>query len=118
MNGELKLSSLSDLEILKIVDPIMDNCLAGSNEGDHEKHTRDFTTRMKSIVTPEELHKQLSNEPRAYFTTRVFLYVFRRSHSVGVVWKQFTSINNDELINQAIFKELDGRILIDHCMIC
>ena len=118
MNGELKLSNLSDLEILKIIDPIMDNCLAGSNEGDHEKHTRDFTARMKSIVTPEELHKQLSNEPRAYFTRRVFLYVFRRSNSVGVVWKQFTSINNDELINQAIFKELDGRILIDHCMIC
>ena len=57
MSTELKLSDLSSDEILKIVEPIMDNCLEGSNEGNHKKHTRDFTDRMKSIVTPKELEK-------------------------------------------------------------
>ena len=31
----------------------MDNCLNGSNEDNHAKHTRDFTERMRKIVTPE-----------------------------------------------------------------
>lgn len=114
----MKLSNLSVDEIINIVEPIMDNCLEGSNEGNHKKHTRDFTDRMKSIVTPDELQRQLANEPKVYFTDREFLHLFRRSHSIGIVWKQSTSSNNDELINQAIFKEIEGNILIDHCMIC
>jgi len=114
----LKLSDLGLEEILNIVEPIMDNCLDGSNEGNHKKHTRDFTDRMKSIVTPDELQRQLSSYPKVYFTNREFLHLFRRSNSIGIVWKQFTSSNNDELINQAIFKEVEGNILIDHCMIC
>ena len=118
MNIELKLSDLSSDEILKMVEPIMANCLEGSNEGNHKKHTRDFTDRMKSIVTPEELEKQLSSYPKVYFTHREFLHFFRRTDSIGIVWKQFTSLNNDELINQAIFKIIKGNILIDHCMIC
>ena len=118
MSTEIKFSNLSVDEILQIVEPIMDNCLEGSNEGNYEKHTRDFTDRIKSIVTPDELQRQLSNEPKVYFTNREFLHLFRRNNSVGIVWKQLTSLNNDELINQAIFKEIEGNILIDHCMIC
>jgi len=114
----MKLSDLGLEEILNIVEPIMDNCLDGSNEGNHKKHTRDFTDRMKSIVTPEELQRQLSSYPKIYFTDREFLHLFRRSDSIGIVWRQFTSSNNDELINQAIFKEVGRNILIDHCMIC
>ena len=110
--------NLTNDEILSIVDPIMDNCLEGSNEGNHIKHTKDFTDRMKNIVTPDELRRQLLAEPRIRFTEREFLYLFRRKDSIGIVWKQSISSSNDELINQAIFREIEGKILIDHCMIC
>ena len=118
MSAELKFTNLSEDEILNLVEPIMDSCLEGSNEGDHKKHTKYFTNRMKSIVTPEELKRQLSIEPKVYWTKREFVCLFRRNDSVGIVWKQKTSSSNDELINQAIFKEVEGKILIDHCMIC
>ena len=110
--------NMNEKEILNIVEPIMDNCLEGSNEGNYEKHTRHFTDRIKSIVTPEELQRQLSSYPKVYFTSREFLHLFRRRDSIGIVWKQSISNNTDELINQAIFKEIEGNILIDHCMIC
>ena len=96
----------------------MDSCLEGSNEGDHKKHTKDFTDRMKSIVTPEELKRQLSIEPKIFWTKRGFVSLFRRSYSVEIVWKQKTFSSSDELINQATYKEVEGKILIDHCMIC
>lgn len=111
-------TTLTDDEILALIEPLMENCLAGSNEGDHAKHVRDFTDRMKQIVTPENLARQLSHTPRAYFTTREFISLFRRENAVGVVWKQFISTSSDVLINQAIFVEQEGSILIDHCMIC
>ena len=112
------LITLSEKEILDIVEPIMDSCLEGSNEDDHEKHTKYFTDRMKNIVTPENLKIQLSQKPRTFFTKRKFLHIFRRDKSIGVVWKQYTSNSSDELMNQAIFVEVNRKILIDHCIIC
>ena len=78
---------MDDERILSIVDPIMDNCLKGSNENNHAKHVKDFTERMRNIETPENLKMQLSHEPRAFFTNRKFVHLFRRQSSIGVVWK-------------------------------
>ena len=118
--GVLKMSftEMQEDEIRGLVEPIMDNCLAGSNEQNHTKHGRDFTDRMKNIVTPENLKMQLSQEPRTLFSSREFICLFRRQSSIGVVWRQYISTNNDELMNQAIFVEKNNKILIDHCMIC
>ena len=55
--------------------------LMKSNEDNHAKHTRDFTERMRKIVTPENLKLQLSKEPRALFVERKFIYLFRRQSS-------------------------------------
>ena len=111
-------TKMTQKEILKLINPLMDNCLAGSNEDNHGKHVKDFTERMKGIVTPENLRNQLSQTPRAYFTRREFSHLFRRKNSIGVVWKQSISTSTDELMNQAIFVEKQNKILIDHCMIC
>ena len=109
---------MDESQILALVEPIMDNCLSGSNEDDHSKHTQDFTQRMKEIVTPENLTLQLSEKPRILFTDRTFIHLFKRQNSIGVIWKQSISTSNDELMNQAIFVQRHKKILIDHCMIC
>ena len=72
---------------------------------------------MRKIVTPENLRLQLK-EPRAFFTERKFIKLFRRQDSIGIIFKQLISSSNDELMNQAIFVERNEKILIDHCMIC
>jgi len=46
---------MTEEEILRIVGPMMDNCLEGSNEVNHAKHVRDFTDRLKNVVTPGNL---------------------------------------------------------------
>ena len=43
----MALQDLTDEAILALAEPMMDNCLAGSNIRDHEQHVRDFTERMK-----------------------------------------------------------------------
>ena len=118
MGEAMNFLEMDDERILGIVDPIMDNCLNGSNENNHAKHVKDFTERMRNIVTPENLKMQLSHEPRAFFTNREFVHLFRRQSSIGVVWKQHISTTDDELMNQAILVEKGGEILIDHCIVC
>ncbi len=58
-----------------LVEPIMNNCLAGSNEENHTKHVRDFTEIVKNIVTHESLKMQLSQKPGTLFTSREFIYL-------------------------------------------
>ena len=69
----------------------------------HEQHVRDFTERMKAIVTPENLRRQLTPRRHGVFTTRTVVGVFRQRAGVGVVWLQRCSASDDELVNHAIF---------------
>jgi hypothetical protein len=47
----------TDTEVLEIVNRIMDNLMDASTRIDHEQHTRDFTERLRAIVTQEYLSK-------------------------------------------------------------
>ena len=53
----MELAQKSDEEILQIADPIMDNLMQASTEINHERHVRDFTERLKSLVTKDYLEK-------------------------------------------------------------
>ena len=81
----MELSKKSDEEILAVANPIMDNLMDGSTMIDHEKHTRDFTDRMKKIVTKDYLEKVCSSYQAewGYFARREFVAIFRRPSSVG-----------------------------------
>lgn len=115
----MELAKRSDEQILKVVTPIMDNLMAGSTEIDHEKHTRDFTERMKAIVTKEALEKMcLAYQAKwGFFEEREFVALFRRESSIAVVWRQFCSNTDDEYVAEAVFVESDGSCLVDHAMV-
>ncbi len=57
----MNFESLSEKEILDIANPIMDNLMEASTDIDHKRHTRDFTERLKKIVTEEHLQKVCKN---------------------------------------------------------
>lgn len=110
---------MSDQEILQALDPIMDNVMQGSTEVDHAKHTRDFTARMKRIVTPDRLRDICADYQGriGYFGRREFVALFRREKSIAVVWKQSCSRSSDEFVAEAVFVPGDGKWLVDHAMV-
>ena len=113
------IADLSDREILAIVEPIMDNLMQGSTEIDHARHTRDFTARMRAMVTPERLQAMCADYQQRIgtFEAREFRALFRRSTSVAVVWKQTCSRSTDEFVAEAVFVPTDGKWLVDHAMV-
>lgn len=115
----MNLAEKTDAEILKIANPLMDNLIEGSAEIEHEKHTRDFTGRMKCIVTRdylEKICKQYQTE-KGHFAKREFVALFRRPTSIAIIWKQAFTKQKGEFVAECVFVENDGRILVDHAMV-
>ena len=115
----MNLLSKSDEEILKVVNPIMDNLMEGSTEIDHAKHIKDFSTRIINHITPEQLEEMcLAYQSKwGTFQKREFISLFRRKDSIAVVWKQFVSKISDEFVAEAVFKEENGKVVVDHALV-
>ncbi len=115
----MTLANKSDMGNPSHLDPIMDNLMEGSIEIDHEKHTRDFTDRMKRIVTKDYLEtvcRQYRPE-RGYFSRRELVAVFRRPTSIAIVWKQWFTKQAGEYVAELVLVENESKYLVDHAMV-
>lgn len=59
----MELAGQSDQEILSVANPIMDNLMDASTKIDYERHIRDFTDRLKSVLSKELPGMDLSGLP-------------------------------------------------------
>ena len=110
---------MSNEEILSIANPIMDNLMDASTEINHEGHIRDFSERMKNIVTKEYLEKvckQYQSE-KGFFKERKFVSVFKRPDSAAIIWNQtFTKVQG-EYVAEMVLINVNGKYLVDHAMV-
>ena len=115
----LRLCQLTDDEILAVIEPLIDNMLAGSTNRDHSQHVRDFTDRLKVIVTDENLAAQCADyqDRLGFFARRDPIALFRREHSLAATWRLYFTKSADEFVLEAMFVERGGQLQIEHCMI-
>ncbi len=115
----MNFEKMSDQALWDIANPIMDNVMDASTHIDHARHVRDFTDRLKAIVTPDYLQcicRQYQSE-KGYFSIRVPIAVFRRSDSVALVWKQSFTKAPGEFVAEMVLVHQNGQYLIDHVMV-
>ena len=115
----MKLANKSDAEILAIANPIMDNLMDASTDIDHERHVRDFTDRLKAIVSKAHLEKvcrQYQSE-KGFFGAREAVAVFRRPHSIAIIWNQRFTKTAGEFVAEMVLIEDGSRYLVDHVMV-
>jgi DNA-binding transcriptional regulator YiaG len=107
---------MSESEILAIANPIMDNLMQASTDIDHTRHVRDFTEKLKSIVTKENLEAQCKEYQTklGYFAEREFAAVFRKETDAVIFWKQRYTKSNGEHIAFLRLIEDNGRILVQN----
>ena len=115
----MDLAQKSDEEILKVVNPIMDNLMDASTAIDRERHVRDFTERAKSVVTAEHLQHvcETYQKDKGFFSKREFVAIFRRPQSIVVIWKQWFTKAPGEHIAELILVQDGSRYLVDHVMV-
>lgn len=115
----MNLENKSDVEILAIADPIMDNLMEASTAIDHARHVRDFTERLKAIVTKDYLERvcrQYQTE-MGTFGARTPVAVFRRPGSIAIVWKQQFTNSPGEYVAEMVLVQQGGRYLVDHVFV-
>lgn len=110
---------MSEREILDIANPIMDNLMDASTRIDHESHVRDFTDRIRNIVTKEHLQKvcEQYQQEKGFFSEREFVAVFKRPNSAAIVWKQYFTKAKGEFVAEMVLVHEDGKFLCDHVMV-
>ena len=115
----MDLETKSDVEILAVADPIMDNLMEASTAIDHTRHVRDFTDRLKAIVTKDYLERvcrQYQTE-KGGFGARMPVAVFRRPGSIAIVWKQHFTNSPGEYVAEMVLVQQGGRYLVDHVFV-
>ena len=115
----MNFEKMSKKEILDIANPIMDNLMDASTDIDHERHTRNFTDRMKRIVTREYLHKVCENyqAEKGFFAERKPVAVFRRPYSAAIVWQQSFTKAEGEFVAEMVLVCQNETFLCDHAMV-
>jgi hypothetical protein len=115
----MTLESMSEDEILRVANPIMDNLMEASTAIDHERHIRDFSDRMKAIVTKEYLQKvcEKYQKEKGYFSRREPVAVFKRPGAAAIIWRQWFTSAPGEFVAEMVLIEKDGRFLVDHAMV-
>lgn len=115
----MNFQEMSDEEILSIANPMMDNLMDASTNIDHPKHVRDFSDRLKAIVTKDNLEHMCNayQSEKGFFKDRTFVSTFKRPDSVAIVWKQsFTKVEGD-YVAEMVLIEVNGNYLVDHVMV-
>lgn len=115
----MQLEYMSDAEIFAMANPIMDNLMDASTAIDHERHVRDFTDRMKGIVTKEHFQsvREDYQQERGYFAGRAPVAAFKRPSAVAIVWKKRFTKAPGEFVAEILLVEKDGQYLANHTMV-
>lgn len=115
----MDLSQKSDAEIMSVADPIMDNLMDASTAIDYERHIRDFTNRLKNVLSKARLEWICHDyqNTKGFFAKREFVAIFRRPESVAVIWKQGFTKQPGDFVAEMVLVQQDGRYLVDHVMV-
>lgn len=115
----MDLTHVSDADILRIANPIMDNLMDASTRIDYEAHVRDFTERLHSML-PKHQFEWICRDyqsSKGYLGERQTIAIFRRPDSVAVIWRQSFSQQEGEFVAEMVLVQQDGRYRVDHVMV-
>lgn len=115
----MSFEQMTDQQIWDIADPIMDNLMDASTHIDHARHVRDFTARIRSIVTPEYLERvcQQYQSEKGFFTKRTPVALFKRPNSAVLIWKQYFSKAPGEFVAEIVLVKDGEKYLVDHALV-
>jgi hypothetical protein len=99
-----------DQEIKAAADPILDNLLAGMNEGNYQQYARDFDDTLKDAI-PEKKFSQTRTqilEKLGKYQSRSYLGALKQGNMSVVLWKgRFEKSDSDVLIKLVVSKRQD-----------
>lgn len=105
----------TDQEVQAVAEPILDHLLAGFNEGNYQKYSRDFDATLKEAV-PEPKFQAVRQDilkKLGKYQSKSYLGALKQGpHSVAL-WKgRFSGSDNDVLIKLVLSKRQDRAYVV------
>lgn len=105
----------TDEQVQAAADPILDNLLAGFNEGDYQKYSKDFDATLKESL-PESRFKQVRGEilqKIGKYQSRKYFGFLNQNKFTAVLWKgKFSNTTSDVLIKLVVSKRPDKVVVV------
>ena len=115
----MQLNKLTQKEIHKLAMPIWNSLILASNEKDYQKFSNNFSTEMLKLTTRENINEQWKDSPvlTCLKTEPEFMGCLKNKERVRVLWKQKSSVADDELLGHLELIIEDGRVKVDGAQI-
>ena len=112
----MKLLEMSDIEILKVAEPMLQDIVAGNNARDwalFSKHMPEADAADPKIRKDIERQWEECEWLTALAPTAEFLGVIRKPEEVVVLWRQTSPKSDEEFLEKLTLIEVDGKVLQD-----
>lgn len=104
----------TDQEVQAAAELLLDNLLAGFNDGDYPRYSRDFDQMLKEAI-PAAKFQQVRGDilkKLGKYQARQYLGFLSQGQFTVVLWKgRFAATDNDVLIKLAVSKRLDRTVV-------
>lgn len=105
----------TDKDVQVATDAILDNLLAGFNEGNYQKYSKDFDPTLKESL-PEAKFTQVRTEilnKIGQYQSRKYLGFLNQNKFTAVLWKgKFNKTTSDVLIKLVVSKRADKVVVV------
>jgi len=105
----------TDAEVQAAVEPMVENLLAGFNDGNYQKYSRDFDPMLKESL-PEEKFREVRTDilnKIGRYQSRQYLGFLNQNRFTAALWKgKFDKTASDVLIKLVTSKRQDKVVIV------
>jgi hypothetical protein len=107
---------LTDAEIVKIAEPMMDDIMLGVSRRDYNLHSSHSSVSLKSRITSEVFLEACDQRERNWGLPgeRELTSIFRKHKSFTLIWLQHYTRTDDQVVAMTTIALKGGRYFVDH----
>jgi hypothetical protein len=105
----------NDKEVRAFADPILVNLLAGFNDGNYAKYSRDFSPTLLEAISAKKFQQVREDilKKIGKYQSRQYLGFYQYNRTTVVLWKgRFSDTDNDVLIKLVVSKRKDKNLVV------
>lgn len=106
---------LDDESVLKVVEPMMNDIMAGVAHRDYKRHSAHFSVTLKSSLGPEEFLLACDQRENEWGLpgVREVVAIFRKEKSFTLIWDQHFDKTPGQVVAMTTVAVKGGRYFID-----
>ena len=110
---------LTDAEILKVAEPMMDDIMLGISRRDYRLHSSHFSVSLKSVLSSDVFLESCDQREKDWGLPgqRELVTIFRKEKSFTLVWNQLFTRTDGQVIALTTVALKGGRYFVDFFLI-